>query len=139
MPSSGLWRSPRAEPGRAERLALPAVAQYQVNAGWLVYVQPQLSALTACRMPWLACAPIAAELAPGDLFHWSLGPRSLYVRRREGGRDVLQRIDLATGKAVDAVTLPPGGFTGTLTVSPDESTLIVAREEGPAVDLMLAK
>jgi Tol biopolymer transport system component len=134
-----LWRAPVADPAKAERLALPAMSHYQMNAERVVFAQPQLAKLTGCRLADLACAPLDVELGPGDLYHWALGPRSLYVRVREGQGFAVARIDLATGRRVATLAAIPGGSGASIAVPPDESALLIAREEGPAVDLMLAR
>lgn len=134
-----LWRAPRDRLSSRERLALPAMSQYHVNPEWLVFAQPQIKRLTACRLDTLACAPTPVELGEGDLYHWSLGPRSLYVRMQAPGRTVVARYDLATGRQVATLDAAPTGSGTSLAVDPDERLLIVTREEGPAVDLMLAR
>jgi len=40
---------------------------------------------------------------------------------------------------VPAVALTPSGAGTSIAVSPDERELLVVREEGPAIDLMLAR
>jgi hypothetical protein len=110
-----------------------------MNAERVVFAQPQLAKLTGCRLADLACAPLDVELGRGDLYHWALGPRSLYVRVREGQGFAVARIDLATGRRVATLAAIPGGSGASIAVPPDESALLIAREEGPAVDLMLAR
>ena len=134
-----LWRAPRDKLAASERLALPPMTQYHVNAEWLVFAQPQLKRLTACRLDTLACAPTQVELGDGDLYHWAVGPRSLYVRTRAAGNVLVARYDLATGRQVGTLDAAPTGAGVSLAVDPDERLLLVTREEGPAVDLMLAR
>lgn len=134
-----LWRAPRDDPAKAERLGLPPMSQYQLNAGYVVFAQPQLSRLTSCRLDTLACSPLPVELAEDGLYHWALGPRSLYLRVRDGGRVVVARHDLASGARMETIDVVPSGAGTSIAVSPDESTLVIAREEGPAVDLMIAR
>jgi Tol biopolymer transport system component/DNA-binding winged helix-turn-helix (wHTH) protein len=134
-----LWRAPRDKLTASERLALPSMSQYHVNAGWLVFAQPHIRTLTACRLDTLACAPLPVELGEGDLYHWTLGPRSLYVRTQVPGRVLVARYDLATGRQVGTLDAAPTGAGVSLAVDPDERLLLVTREEGPAIDLMLAR
>jgi hypothetical protein len=98
-----------------------------------------LARLTACRLDTLACAPLPVELAEDGLYHWAVGPRSLYLRVREERRVAVARYDLATGARVETLDLAPSGAGTSIAVSPDETLLVIAREEGPAVDLMLAR
>ena len=134
-----LWRAPRDDHSASERLALPPVTHYHVNADWLVFAQPQIKRLTACRLDTLACSPMEVQLGDGDLYQWSLGSRSLFVRTLAAGRAVVARYDLATGRQVGTVDAAPAATGTSLAVDPDERLLIVAREAGPTVDLMLAR
>lgn len=134
-----LLRAPAADPARSERLPLPLVSQYQMNAERLVFAQPQMTALTACRLADFACAPLGVEVAEADLFHWALGSRSLFLRTREGGEPRIARFDLASGRMVAPIAFAPGGGGSSIAVSDDEVVLVVAREDGPTVDLMFAR
>jgi hypothetical protein len=134
-----LWRAPRDDTGKSERLPLPPMSQYQISGGRIVFAQPQLTRLTACRLDTLACAPLEAELPAQDLYHWSIGPRSLYLRVREGGRVAIARFDLESGQRLETIAVAPSGAGTSIAPSPDESVLVVGREEAPAVDLMLAR
>ena len=134
-----LWRKPRGRPGTSQRLPLPPVSHFHTNAEWLVFAQPQLARLTACRLDSLACAPLPVELEADALYHWALGPRSLYVRKREGGNFVVAVHDIATGELRARLALAPSGAGTSIAIAPDEAALLIAREEGPTVDLMLAR
>jgi Tol biopolymer transport system component/DNA-binding winged helix-turn-helix (wHTH) protein len=134
-----LVRAPLRDPARSERLPLPAVAQYQIHGERLVYAQPQLARLTSCRLDTFACEPMELEVAPGDLFHWSLGPRSLFVRSRDGATPRLGRYDFAARRIVQWLPLAPSGAGSSIAASPDESQLLVVREEDPQIDLMFAR
>lgn len=133
-----LMRAPLAG-GAPERLALPLVAQYQIGSGRIAFVQPQLAALTVCRLETLACEPSGLEIAPDDTYHWALGPRSVFARAHAQGTPKLVRYDLAARTVSRSWDFAPGGAGTSIAVSPDEKTLLVAREEGPAIDLMIAR
>ena len=134
-----LWRAPRNQPSASQRLPLPPVSHFHMNAEWLVFAQPQLSRLTACRLDTLACAPLPVELETDALYHWALGPRSLYVRVREGGKVVLAVYDMPAAKRRDTLPLTPSGAGTSIAIAPDEGAVLIAKEEGPTVDLMLAR
>ena len=134
-----IMRAPAADPARAERLPWPLASHYQLNAERAVLAQPQLPALTTCRLDTLACEPLGLELPEADLYHWELGPRSLFVRTRAGGDARIDRFDLASRKVVGSVAFAPSGAGTSLAASPDEAVLLVVREEGPAIDLMIAR
>jgi hypothetical protein len=61
------------------------------------------------------------------------------VRVREGGRVALAVHDIATGERRAMLPLAPSGAGTSIAAAPDEAALIIAREEGPTVDLMLAR
>lgn len=134
-----LLRAPATDLARSERLPVPLVSQYQIHAGRLAFLQPQLARLTLCRLDTLACEPAALEIPEADVYHWALGARSVFLRVRDQGGARLARYDIA-GRAI-ARTLPfaPSGAGSSIAPSPDESRLLVVREEGPAIDLMLAR
>jgi Tol biopolymer transport system component/DNA-binding winged helix-turn-helix (wHTH) protein len=134
-----MLRAPLQRPEALERLPLPLVTQVGINATHLVFSQPQLTALTACRLATLACEPLGVDVAEADVFHWSLGDRSLFLRRREGAGATLARYDLAARRFAADIGFAPSGAGTSIAASPDESVLLVAREEGPAIDLMVAR
>jgi DNA-binding winged helix-turn-helix (wHTH) protein/Tol biopolymer transport system component len=134
-----LMRAPANELAHPERLPLPLVTQYQLSGNRLVFTQPQLPALTSCRLDTLACEPLGLEISEVDVYHWTLAPRSVYYRRRDGDDVRLARFDLATRKIAQTWDFVPSGAGATIAVAPDESRLLVAREEGPAIDLMIAR
>ena len=114
------------------------MSQYDVNGDRVVYAQPDMRQLTSCRLSTLACEPLVLEVAPAELYHWTLGPNAIYFRpsRDEGG---VARYDLATGRITPAAPIAPSGAGTSLAVSPDEKTLLIVREEGPSVDLMITR
>jgi hypothetical protein len=79
------------------------------------------------------------KINEADLFHWKLGPRSLYLRARDEKKAWIARYDFAAGRVVDTVGFAPTGTGTSIAVSPDERHLLVIREEGPAIDLMIAR
>jgi Tol biopolymer transport system component/DNA-binding winged helix-turn-helix (wHTH) protein len=134
-----LMRAPRADLARVERLPFPLVTQYQLNSGRLVYSQPQLNGLTACRIDTLSCEPLGLDIAASDLFHWTLAARAVYLRVSHGERGRLARFDLARRAITRTWEIEPSGVGSSIAVAPDESRMLVAREEGPTVDLMFAR
>jgi Tol biopolymer transport system component/DNA-binding winged helix-turn-helix (wHTH) protein len=134
-----IMRAPTADPTRAERLPWPLASHYEMNAERAVLAQPQLRVLTSCRLDTLACEPLELEVPDADLYHWELGARSLFLRMREDGAARIVRYDLASRRVVGRIPFAPSGAGTSLAVSPDESVLLVVREEGPAIDLMIAR
>lgn len=134
-----LLRAPPAQPTRGERLPLPIVSHYQLDADAIVFLQPQLATPTRCELATLVCEPLPIGIAEADLYHWSLAPGAIYFRSREGGAPRLLRYDLATKRAYIVAGFVPGGAGASIAVSPDGSRLLLAREESPAIDLMIAR
>jgi hypothetical protein len=97
----------------------------------VVFAQPSLAGLTTCRLADLACEPVAFELPADNLYHWRLGPRSLFVRAREASAGAFSRYDFATRKLGPGVSLTPSGAGTSIAVSPDESELLVVARGRP--------
>jgi DNA-binding winged helix-turn-helix (wHTH) protein/Tol biopolymer transport system component len=134
-----LLRAPNGRSGDIERLPMPLVSQYFLNATHLVFAQPHLTRLTSCALQDLACKVLPVHVADDDLFHWAIGPRSLFTRVRSDGGARIARYDVRTGALLGSIDFFPTGAGTSLAVFPDESRLMVVREEGPAIDLMLAR
>ncbi len=129
-----LMRAPLERPGAMERLPWPLASHFQVNAQRVVLAQPQLATLTSCRLADLACEPLDVEVAPADLYHWALGDSSLFLRAPGG----IARHDLATGRVAEVIAAAPSGAGTSIAVGPGERELLIVKEEGPAIDLMVA-
>jgi hypothetical protein len=138
-PAMRLLRAPIGELAQAERLPWPLVSQYQLNKGRIAFMQPQLAKVTLCQLDTLACAPLPIEIAETGLYHWALGERSLYARAGVDNTIRLARLELATGRIAQTWNIAPSGAGTSIAVSPDERKIIVAQEEGPAIDLMIAR
>jgi len=134
-----LLRAPLADLARADRLPLPPVSHYLVSGGRLAFLQPQLELLTFCRLDTLACAPSKFTIAESGLYHWALTPHALYARAAVGDSVGLARFDLETGKATRTWNVAPDGAGASIAVSADEKHILVVKEEGPAIDLMIAR
>ena len=130
-----LMRSPAERPGAAERLPWPLVSHYQVNGDRVVLAQPQMPKLMACGLAALACEPLEVDVTPRYLYHWALGERSLFIRTPENR---VARYDLATRRVVAMLDAAPSGGGTSIAVAPGEVAIAFIKEEGPAIDLMLA-
>src|SRR5205085_5640532 len=104
-----LLRAPNSRSGDIERLPLPLVSQYFVNATHLVFAQPHLTRLTACTLPDLTCKVLPIDVPEDDVFHWTIGSRSLFARVREDEGARIARYDLRTGKPGTPVMFYPTG------------------------------
>ncbi len=134
-----LLRAPLANLQQSERLPVPLVSQFQLAFGRLVFTQPQMSSLTTCALATLACEPLALQVPPEDTYHWALGARAIFLRSVQTGAAKLARYDLATRRISHTWDAAPSGAGASIAVSPDEKVLLVSREEGPAIDLMIAR
>jgi DNA-binding winged helix-turn-helix (wHTH) protein/Tol biopolymer transport system component len=130
-----LMRAPIDAPARSERMPWPLVSQFDVNGDRVVYAQPQLTTLTSCRLSDLACEQLPLELPTQDLYHWRLGPRSLFMRVRDG----VARYDFGSRQLTPVLATIPSGAGTSIAPSPDEREFLIVREQGPAIDLMIAK
>ena len=129
-----LMRSPIGHANAAERLPWPLVAHFQVNGDRVVLAQPQMPLLTSCRLSDLACEPLDVTVTIPELYHWTLGERSIFLRGPDGR---VARYDLATRRVVSTLEALPSGGGTSLAASPGEREIAFIREEGPAIDLML--
>ena len=129
-----LLRAPIADPSRSERLPWPLVSHHEMAGDRVVFAQPQLGKLTACRLSDLSCELLPLTVYPATLYHWTVGPKSLFLRVEEG----VARYDFAAGKVVETLAIEPSGAGTSIAVSRDEKLIVFAAEEGPAVDLMLS-
>ena len=134
-----LLRAPLANLGQAERLPLPLVSQYQLSADRIAFLQPQLDKLTICRLDTLSCTPSPLAIAETGVNHWTITQRSLYSRVVRDNTIRLARFDLATGAMKQTWDVFPSGAGVSIAVSADERKIIVVQEEGPVIDLMIAR
>jgi hypothetical protein len=134
-----LLRAPLDDLAHSERLPLPLVSQYQLSADRLAFVQPQLDKLTLCRLDTLSCAPLPLAIAETGHNHWTITQRSLYSRAVQDNTIRLARFDLATATLAQTWEIVPSGAGTSIAVSADERKIIVVKEEGPTVDLMIAR
>jgi hypothetical protein len=134
-----LMRAPLGELARAERLPLPLVSQYQLSGMRLAFTQPHLEKVTLCRLDTLACAPLKIEIAPTGALHWALTPRALYGRIVAHETLQLARFDLGTQAATRQWDILPSGAGSSIAVTADERRIMVAKEQDPVIDLMIAR
>ena len=70
---------------------------------------------------------------------WQVAPDGIYYFRREGGDYAVARLDPKSGKAIEALKLPPGtvGGTANFTISPDGRWLVFVRTDQMVSELMM--
>ena len=132
-------RAPTGRPGNAERLPVPLVSEFQLNGERLVFAQPQLEGLTACRLDGLGCERIEVAISDANRFEWMLGERSIVYRDGPGADARLARYDFALRRHAPSRELPPGGPVGSVAINPSETLVLVSREERTTIDLMLVR
>jgi hypothetical protein len=137
--SMRVLRASAGAPSGPEALPLPPVAEFHLNATHLVYTQPGKTGATRCRLPDLACEPVAVALDDGNRYDWTLAARSIYFPAGEAGRRQLARHDLELGRVAWRRDFAPTAAGLAIAASPDETRLVVSREERPAIDLMIAR
>lgn len=123
--------------GPAERLPFPLVSEYQVAGRRIAFAQPGLTGLTLCDLETLKCEPLAVAIGDANRFDWLLTHDAVW-HRDAAAPDELVRLDLARRDVVRRHALGPAALGQSFAVRPDGRALLVAREERPAIDLMLA-
>jgi hypothetical protein len=122
-----------------ERLPLPVVGEFQLTAERIVFTQPDLAGATSCSLPELTCERIDVAIDDGTRFDWLLAGKSLWFPVRGPGGRQLARYDLAEGRLAERRAFAPTANGLALALSPDGKRLVVAREDAPAIDLMIAR
>ena len=120
-----------------ERLPLPLVGNYQVAGNRIAFTQPELTGLTLCDLGTLKCEPVAVPVGDANRFDWLLTDDAVWYRAA-ATPDELVRFDLARREIGWRSAFAPTAFGLAFAVRPDGRALLVAREEPPAIDLMLA-
>ena len=121
----------------AERLPLPLAGNYQVAGNRIAFTQPELTGLTLCDLGTLKCEPVAVPVGEANRFDWLLTDDAVWYRTA-AAPDELVRFDLARRAIGWRSAFAPTAFGLAFAVRPDGRALLVAREEPPAIDLMLA-
>jgi eukaryotic-like serine/threonine-protein kinase len=78
-----------------------------------------------------------ADVQPPE--DWQLAPDGIYYFRRQGENYVVDKVDLKSGRTVEAFKLPPGSPGGItdFTVSPDGRWLVFVHEDQLVSELMM--
>jgi DNA-binding winged helix-turn-helix (wHTH) protein/Tol biopolymer transport system component len=134
-----LLRAGTATASNPERLPLPLVTEFQLNASSIVFTQPDLPGATSCRLAEWTCEPLDVALADGNRHDWLLTSRSIYLPLAGAAGVQLARYDLKERRLASRHAFGPTASGLAIAASPDERVLLVAREEGPAIDLMIAR
>ena len=118
-----------------ERLPWPVASEYQVAGDKVAFLQPNLAGLTLCDLGSLRCEPLDAGVDESNRFDWFLTPDAVWYRTPT---PEVVRYDLAKRAITWRHAYAPTAFGVSLAVSPDERSLLVAREAPPLIDLMYA-
>ncbi|HVO89493.1 MAG TPA: winged helix-turn-helix domain-containing protein [Casimicrobiaceae bacterium] len=133
-----LWRAPLDALDRRELLPLPRVEEFAVRGNRLAYRASRSSAIVTCTLPQLSCetVPLPSNLQPYS--GWALSNDALWIGVAGEPGNVV-RFDLVSQHVTRTLPFAPSAIGRNLAVSPDEHQVIVARQEPPAIDLMLAR
>ena len=149
-------RSPGPVVARVEAdqaLALPKVVDFDLHGERLAYVLPREPDVTLCTLPDLRCKPAGLPPHPGRTgwnpsrprsacrpgrTGWTLTNDALWVGYHAGEPGELVRYDLQNGSISARIPWGPSSIGPNLAVAPDGRHAILARQDRPAVDLMLA-
>ncbi len=121
-----------------ERLPLPLVSEFRVAGGRIAFAQPQLVGLTACELATLRCHPLPVPIDDASRYDWTLAPDAVWRHVADDGRSVVEQVDVASGKVVRTVASPGAGAGVSLAAGRGGVPLLVAHEEPPQVDVMIA-
>lgn len=124
--------------GATERLPLPLVSEFRISGDLLAYAQPQLTGLTVCTLPALACRPLAIPVDDATRFDWTLAPDALWVRVGVGETAQLARYDPANGRETLRLPLGPTAAGTNIAAGRGGVPLLVAREAPVEIDVMIA-
>lgn len=123
--------------GPAERLPFPLVSEFQVAGGRIAFAQPGLTGLTLCDLATRKCEPLPVAIGDANRFDWLLTGDAVWYR--DGAAPTaMVRYDLARRTVAWRHAFGPTALGLSFAVRPDGRALVVAREERPAIDLMLA-
>lgn len=134
-----LWRAPldaSSKPGKLERLPTPLVGEVQVGRDRIAFTQTGLQGITVCSLDGQTCELKRLPTGVRHDDHWALTDRGLYFEEGAGAARRLKRHDLQSAAVTIVSALVPTTLGGGLAVHPNESELIVAREQPPSIDLM---
>ena len=123
--------------GPAERLPLPLVSEYQVAGRRIAFAQPGLTGLTLCDLATQKCEPLPVAIGDANRFDWLLTGDAVWYREA-AAPDTIVRYDLARRAVGARHAFGPAALGLSFAVRPDGRVLVAAREEPPAIDLMLA-
>jgi len=122
----------------ATSLPLPPVASFRVRGERLVYTTRPEDGLVACTLPALACAPLPGVGALSAANDWALGDDAIWYGGAQG-KFMLRRYDFAAGRVTAEYPLAPTALGPNIAVTADGKHVVVARQDPPALDLMLAR
>jgi DNA-binding winged helix-turn-helix (wHTH) protein/Tol biopolymer transport system component len=132
-----MWRAPVNAPARRGALALPKVMDFDLQGDSLAYVLPREPDVTLCTVPELRCKP--AGLPPREWrMGWTLTHDALWIGYHAAEPGELVRYDLRNGSIGARIPWGPSSIGPNVAISPDGRHAILARQDRPAVDLMLA-
>jgi DNA-binding winged helix-turn-helix (wHTH) protein/Tol biopolymer transport system component len=131
-------RAPIDDLAAATTLALPAVASFRVLGTHLVYAIRPEDGLVACTLPALTCAPLHGAGSLSSVDDFALSDDAVWFGNRQG-KFMLRRYDFAAGRVTAEFALAPTAIGRTIAVAPDGKHAVVARQDPPAIDLMLAR
>ena len=125
--------------GTPERLPLPLVSEYRIAGDRLAYAQPQLTGLTVCTLPSLACRPLDVPIDDATRFDWTLAPDAVWRQVPADDGAKLARVDLDSGRETLRLDFGPTANGVAIAAGLRGAPLFVAREERTQVDLMVAR
>ncbi len=133
-----LVRAPRADPSARTWLPLPPVASFRVRGDRLVYTTERAAGMVACALPALTCAPIDGLGQLFDVDDWTLADGAVWYSAGTS-KPVLRRYDFTQRRVTAELAFAPTALGPSVAATADGRQVVVARQEPPAIDLMLAR
>ena len=136
-PLMQLFGAPTTAPEQRSLLPLPLVEAFDLNGTRLAYSEPRTADIMLCELPAVRCEPAGLT---GDRRRsgWALAADALWVALGDSMATELVRFDLASRSITIRVPHAPTAIGPNMAIAPDQMRAVVAREERPAIDLMLA-
>ncbi|MEO8847655.1 MAG: hypothetical protein ABI440_03345, partial [Casimicrobiaceae bacterium] len=138
-PVMRLLRAPLSDLNAPQRLPLPEVDSFMLDATHIAFTQPQIRGLTLCDLATVGCESLPLPISGSTAGAWTLGEGSVWYLDQSTNPPTLARYD----DAAKAVTLrspaAPMAFGRTLAVAPGAAKLLLARAAPTQIDLMLVR
>ncbi len=138
-PAMRLMRAPLDNLAAQQRLPLPLVDSYMLDATHIAFTQPQIRGLTLCTLEDMACDSLALPINESTQGAWTLGAGAVWYLDQSATPPTLARYDYATKSVTLRTPLAPMAFGRTIAVSPTGGDVLLVRAAPTLIDLMIVR